>query len=301
MTTWEPVLPGILLFRDSCNVYAIVGPDGALIVDAGTGAWIDHVAELPAPPVALVCTHFFRDHSAGAARAARELGIPVLVPERERSLFDDALEHHRARQTWLVYDNYWDHFAPVESIPVAGVLRDDERLEIAGFQIEVVPLPGATLNQVGVAFTPRGTDLRVVCSGETIHSPGRVPRLAPEKRSILGVLIHGFPLQPRSPKPWSSVSTRITFGRWLAPMLFLIVDSDSSFRRGANTGSALQRRQFGRDGGARRELAGPARPRHSSRHDIIVPAIDHGHLRAGFRAPRAQTFQQLRRLLGMCG
>ena len=31
----------------------------------------------------LACTHFFRDHSAGAANAARQ-GIPVYVPEGER-------------------------------------------------------------------------------------------------------------------------------------------------------------------------------------------------------------------------
>ena len=179
MTDWQRVAPGVLLWRDSCNVYALEGAEGCVIVDAGTGAWIDHVAALPAAPVALVCTHFFRDHSAGAARAARELGIPVLVPELEQPLFEDALEHHRARQTWIVYDNYWDHYAPIEPIPVAGVLRDGERLELGGLEIEVVPLPGATLTQVGIAFTPRGTDLRAVCSGETIHSPGRTARLAP--------------------------------------------------------------------------------------------------------------------------
>jgi glyoxylase-like metal-dependent hydrolase (beta-lactamase superfamily II) len=179
MTNWEAVLPGVLLWRDSCNVYALDGPDGCLIVDAGTGRWIDHVAELPSAPVAVLCTHFFRDHSAGAARAARELGLPVLVPAREHALFADPLEHHRARQTWIVYDNYWDHFAPIEPIPVSGVLRDDEHLRLAGLDLEVVPLPGATLTQVGIAFTPRGSGVRAVCSGETIHSPGRVPRLAP--------------------------------------------------------------------------------------------------------------------------
>ena len=179
VTSWERVLPGVLRWRDSCNVYALEGPGGCVIVDAGTGEWIDQVADLPSAPVAVVCTHFFRDHSAGAARAARELGIPVLVPERERHLFEDALEHHRARQTWIVYDNYWDHFAPIAPVPVAGVLRDGERLELGGLEIEVVALPGATLTQVGIAFTPRGTERRAVCSGETIHSRGRTARLAP--------------------------------------------------------------------------------------------------------------------------
>ena len=178
--SWEQIFPSVYLWADSCNVYAIHGPSGeTVIVDAGTGDWIDHVGELPGAPVALLCTHFFRDHSAGAGRAARDLGLPVLVPEREEALFSDPVEHFRGRNTYVSYTNYWDHFAPIESIPVASVLRDYERLVIAGLEIEVVPLPGATVNQIGIAFTIPGTTLRAVCSAETIHSPGRVPRIAP--------------------------------------------------------------------------------------------------------------------------
>ena len=35
--TWRLVLPGVWLFRDSCNVYAIEGEDGMVILNAGTG------------------------------------------------------------------------------------------------------------------------------------------------------------------------------------------------------------------------------------------------------------------------
>jgi len=184
---WEPVLPGILRWRDSCNVYALVGPAGTVIVDAGTGEWVDRVGELPAPPVALLCTHYFRDHAAGAARAARELGIPVLVPEREVELFRDAVEHHRARQTWIVYANHWEHFAPIEEIPVAGVLRDLERIELGGLSLEVIPLPGATIGQVGIAVPIGGGPAVAICVGETIHSPGRVPRVAPLQQDYNGL------------------------------------------------------------------------------------------------------------------
>ena len=31
---WQEVLPEVYLYRDSCNVYAVRGPDGMLIVDA---------------------------------------------------------------------------------------------------------------------------------------------------------------------------------------------------------------------------------------------------------------------------
>ena len=103
--SWRQVLPDVLVWEDSCNVYAVVGPEGTLIVDAGTGQWLDGIADLPQPPVALVCTHFFRDHSAGAVRAARA-GIPVYVPEGEQAIFRDPAQHFRERDTYIIYDNY---------------------------------------------------------------------------------------------------------------------------------------------------------------------------------------------------
>src|SRR5688500_11000323 len=138
---WQQVLPDVLLWEDSCNVYAVVGPDGTLIVDAGTGQWIDGIADLPRPPVALVCTHFFRDPTAGALLAARAR-IPVYAPEGEQGRFADPAQHFRECDTYLIYDNYWALFAPIEGVPVAGVLRDYERLNLAGLDLTVVPLPG---------------------------------------------------------------------------------------------------------------------------------------------------------------
>ena len=102
---WHEVFPGVLRFRDSCNVYAVHGPEGCLLVDAGTGLWLDHLDELPAEPVVLACTHFFRDHSAGAVRASRR-GIPVFVPEGEKEIFADPALHFLRRESYIVYDNY---------------------------------------------------------------------------------------------------------------------------------------------------------------------------------------------------
>jgi glyoxylase-like metal-dependent hydrolase (beta-lactamase superfamily II) len=174
---WTRVLDDVWLFRDSCNVYAVHGPDGMLIVDAGTGAWIDALDELPAEPAALACTHYLRDHSAGAARAS-ERGIPVYVPEGERAIFTDPDEHFRMRPTYDRYDNVWDHFAPLRAVSVAGALLDEARMRLAGLDVDVVPLPGATVTQVGLMMTSR-TGARLALCGETIHSPGRVARIAP--------------------------------------------------------------------------------------------------------------------------
>lgn len=176
MNHWENVIPGVLRFRDSCNVYAVKGPDGCLIVDAGTGLWLDHLDELPAKPVALACTHYFRDHAAGTAAAARR-GIPIYVPEGEREFFEEPEEHFRRRETYIIYDNLWNLFAPIEGIEVAGVLQDYATISLAGISLEVVPQPGATVTQAGLLCTVG--EKRILFCGETIHSAGKVPRVAP--------------------------------------------------------------------------------------------------------------------------
>lgn len=79
---WTKILDGavpVWLFRDSSNVYAVGGPEGIVVIDSGTGYWLDALKSLPATPVAVLLTHNFRDHAAGAVRAARE-GIQVYAP-----------------------------------------------------------------------------------------------------------------------------------------------------------------------------------------------------------------------------
>src|SRR5262245_25892560 len=100
---WRPVLAGIELLRDSCNVYAVPGPSGTLFINAGTGAWLSHIpARFPAPHY-LLCTHYFRDHAAGAAAAHRQ-GMSVLVPNGDLEALRDPAQFFRERQNYIVYD-----------------------------------------------------------------------------------------------------------------------------------------------------------------------------------------------------
>ncbi len=99
-THWEELEAGVWRFQDSCQVYAIEGPEGMLLIDAGTGGWLDQLADLPKPPAALVLTHHFRDHAAGAIPAARA-GIPVFAPEYEADILRDPVTHLQRRAgTW---------------------------------------------------------------------------------------------------------------------------------------------------------------------------------------------------------
>lgn len=147
------------------------------MINAGSGQWIEAVESLPQPVVALACTHFFRDHSAGASKA-EQLGLPVYVPEYEEEIFADPNQHFRQRESYIVYDNLWDRFSPVQPIVVAGTLRDYDTIELAEQTFEVVPLPGVTCGQIGLA-TVLDDGNKVVFSAEAIHSPGRMARIAP--------------------------------------------------------------------------------------------------------------------------
>jgi glyoxylase-like metal-dependent hydrolase (beta-lactamase superfamily II) len=173
---WQLVTKGVWHFQDSCNVYAVEGPQGTIVIDAGTGGWLDHVDALPAPPVAVLLTHYFRDHTAGAVRAARS-GLAVYVPEYDRDILTDPQQHFRERDTYVIYDNLWDLFAPIEPLEIAGVVPDYGTISIGGLDIEAIPLPGVTLSQTGYGITIHGE--QVVFCGESIHSPGKLPRIAP--------------------------------------------------------------------------------------------------------------------------
>ncbi len=147
-----------------------------VVIDAGTGAWLAARAELPAPVRALACTHFFRDHSAGAAEAARQ-GIPVYAPYWEQEQLADAPGLFQRRETFIIYDNVWDFFAPIEAIPLAGVLRDYDTVPLAGLPFAIVPTPGVTLGAISLCCAVDGR--RFAFCGEAIHSPGKLARVAP--------------------------------------------------------------------------------------------------------------------------
>lgn len=174
--TWRKLTESIRVFQDSCNVYAVTGTGGTLVIDAGTGAWLNHIDDLPDRPKALLLTHYFRDHAAGAAGAA-ECGIPVYVPEYEHDILADPIQHFRERENYIIYDNTWDLFVPIEPVDIAGVMHDYSTKRLAAIEVEVIPLPGVTPSQSGYGMSVDGK--RVIFCGEAICSPGKMARVAP--------------------------------------------------------------------------------------------------------------------------
>ena len=72
---WERIEEGIHRLQDSCLVYAVDGPEGVVLVNAGTGLAADHLDEISRDkPVTVLLTHHFRDHTDGAIRLHEKRG-----------------------------------------------------------------------------------------------------------------------------------------------------------------------------------------------------------------------------------
>lgn len=160
---------------DSCNVYVLVDGDEALIVDAGSGAVLDHLDELGVRRIEWVLhTHHHRDQCWGTPRL-REHGARVAVPEYERHLFDQAEVFWQTRRT---YDNYNDRstFLTIgESIPVDAVLEDYERFEWRGHSFRVLPAKGHTYGQSALIAEIDGK--RVAFTGDLLARDGKLADL----------------------------------------------------------------------------------------------------------------------------
>jgi len=173
---WKTIAESLWMYEDSCNVYAVKGSSGIVVINAGTGEWLKHVNELPNKVTAVLCTHFFRDHSAGAAKAARR-GIQIYAPYWEQEQFSDPTGLFQRRETYIIYDNIWDFYAPIEPIPVTHWLKDWETVSIGDLSFRVIPTPGVTLGAVSLVCELEGK--KVVFCGEVIHSTGKIARIAP--------------------------------------------------------------------------------------------------------------------------
>jgi glyoxylase-like metal-dependent hydrolase (beta-lactamase superfamily II) len=132
-------------FSDTCNVYLLVDGEAGLLIDAGSGAVLDHLSAAGIKRIEWVLhTHHHRDQCWGTPRL-RGHGAKVAVPEYERHLFEQAELFWQTRRT---FDNYNDRntfFTTGADIPVDAVLEDYESFTWRGYQFFVLPAKGHTL------------------------------------------------------------------------------------------------------------------------------------------------------------
>jgi glyoxylase-like metal-dependent hydrolase (beta-lactamase superfamily II) len=148
MFTVGPVAENTFLFRRD-------GSDRALIVDPGDEA-DKLLAAIDALGVSLdgiLLTHTHFDHVGAVAPVARATGAEVWVPKLETFVLADINSYVP-----------WPDFGPFESYEAEHVLEGGERLELAGFEIDVLFTPGHSPGHVTFSIA----DEAAVFSGDVL-------------------------------------------------------------------------------------------------------------------------------------
>src|ERR671939_651464 len=109
------------------------GADSAIFVDPGDEAdrLLNAVEALGVKLEAILLTHTHIDHVGAVAPLAKATGAPVWVPEIEKPVLADI-------NTYVP----WPDLGPFESWEAEHTLTGGERLELAGFEIDVLFTPG---------------------------------------------------------------------------------------------------------------------------------------------------------------
>ena len=128
--------------QENCFLFRRDGSDRALVVDPGDEAekLIGAVEALGVSVEAILLTHTHFDHVGAVAPLAKATRAPVYCPEIEREVLADIMRFVP-----------WPGFGPFESYEADELVGGGEKLELAGFEIDVVFTPGHSPGHVTYA------------------------------------------------------------------------------------------------------------------------------------------------------
>src|SRR5215216_3837082 len=178
------VAPGVILFRDTCNVYVLRSGREATLIDFGSGAVLEHLDELDVDRVTdVLVTHHHRDQVQGLARAVAH-GARIWAPPIERDLIARTDEHWQRRPIANDYDVLQDRFSLLEPVEPTGSVDEYRTRRYGGFDVYTLPTPGHTVGSVTYLVEVDGR--RLAFTGDLIYAPGKVWSLAATQWSYTG-------------------------------------------------------------------------------------------------------------------
>ena len=170
---------------ENCYIARREGVERAIVVDPGDDAEriLGAIDQLGLEVEAILVTHCHFDHIGAVAPVARATGAPVWCPEIEVPVLADIMSFVP-----------WPGFGPYESYDADHPVSGGERLELAGFEIDILDTPGHSPGHVTYSIADEG----VLFSGDVLFK-GSVGRTdlpggdwATLLESIRG-LVDGFP------------------------------------------------------------------------------------------------------------
>jgi hydroxyacylglutathione hydrolase len=140
MFTVGPVAENSYIFRRD-------GSDRALIIDPGEEApkLLRAIEELGVQLDGILLTHTHFDHVGAVAPVAKATGAEVWVPEIEKPVLADIMSFVP-----------WPGFGPFESWDAEHTVAGGEKLNLAGFEIDVIFTPGHSPGHVTYSIADEG-------------------------------------------------------------------------------------------------------------------------------------------------
>jgi hydroxyacylglutathione hydrolase len=182
MFTVGPVMENCFIFRRD-------GASEGLVIDPGEepDRLIGAIEALGLDVKAILLTHTHFDHIGAVAPVARATGAPVYCPKIEVPVLADIMSFVP-----------WPGFGPYESYDADEVVEGGERLELAGFEIDVIFTPGHSPGHVTYSIA----DEEAIFSGDVLFqgSVGRTDLPGgdwPTLRASIDRLVESLPGETR--------------------------------------------------------------------------------------------------------
>lgn len=142
------------------NCYYVINEalNQGFIIDPGAYADVilREIEESGATPVAVLLTHGHFDHIMAVDELREKLKIPVFAGEKEERLL--------AEPSW----NWSDKIMKPMSLKADTLLKDEQQLNIAGFDVRIIELPGHTEGCIGI-YLPNE---KVIFAGDILFAGG---------------------------------------------------------------------------------------------------------------------------------
>ena len=175
------------MVQENCYLFRREGSDRALIVDPGDEApkLLAAIDQLGVKLDGILLTHTHFDHVGAVAPVAEATGAEVWVPEIEKPVLADIMSFVP-----------WPGFGPFESHDAEHTLTGGEKLELAGFEIDVLFTPGHSPGHVTFSIP----DEQALFSGDVLFqgSVGRTDLPGGDWGTLLEsirTLVDGFPAE----------------------------------------------------------------------------------------------------------